>query len=108
MSSEILIYQAEDGQTKIQTRIENETVWLTIDQMSELFQKSRSTINEHILNIFKESELEIYMRERKRRVKLALTGAVVGGFLGSMGGIPGIIVFALVGYWLVWINTYEK
>lgn len=56
--SEIIIYQSEDGQTKIQTRLENETVWLTIEQMSELFQKSRSTINEHILNIYNEGELE--------------------------------------------------
>ena len=54
----IIIYQTEDGKTKIETRLENETVWLTIEQMSELFQKSRSTINEHILNIFKENELE--------------------------------------------------
>ncbi len=58
MQSEIIIYQTEDGQTKIQTRLENETVWLTIEQMSELFQKSRSTINEHILNIFSDGELE--------------------------------------------------
>lgn len=55
---QILIYQTEDGQTKIQTRLENETVWLTIEQMAELFQKSRSTINEHILNIYNENELE--------------------------------------------------
>lgn len=58
MQSELIIYQTEDGQTKIQTRLENETVWLTIEQMSELFQKSRSTINEHILNIFSDGELE--------------------------------------------------
>jgi hypothetical protein len=58
LHSNILIYQTEDGQTKIQTRLEDETVWLTIEQMAELFQKSRSTINEHILNIFKEGELE--------------------------------------------------
>ncbi|MBW6488585.1 virulence RhuM family protein [Sulfurimonas sp.] len=56
--SNILIYQTEDGQTKIQTRLEDETVWINIDQMAELFQKSRSTINEHILNIYKEAELE--------------------------------------------------
>lgn len=56
--SNILLYQTEDGITKIETRLENETVWLTIEQMSELFQKSRSTINEHILNIYKEQELE--------------------------------------------------
>lgn len=56
--SNILIYQSEDGQTKIQTRLEDETVWINIDQMAELFQKSRSTINEHILNIYKEDELQ--------------------------------------------------
>ena len=56
--SQIIIYQTEDGQTKIQTRLEDKTVWLNIDQMSDLFQKSRSTINEHILNIYKEQELE--------------------------------------------------
>lgn len=56
--SNIIIYQTEDGNTKIETRLENETVWLTIDQMSKLFQKSRSTINEHILNIYEEIELK--------------------------------------------------
>ncbi len=56
--SEIIIYQTEDGRTKIETRLEEETVWLTIEQMAELFQKSKSTINEHILNIYKEGELE--------------------------------------------------
>ena len=58
MNTEIIIYQTEDGQTKIQTRLEDETVWLSIEQMSELFQKSRSTINEHILNIYSEGELK--------------------------------------------------
>ncbi len=63
--SQIIIYQTEDGQTKIETRLENETVWLTIEQMSELFHKSRSTINEHILNIYKENELEKELSMRK-------------------------------------------
>lgn len=58
MQSEIIIYQTEDGQTKIQTRLDNETVWLTIEQLSELFQKSRSTINEHILNILRKENLK--------------------------------------------------
>lgn len=58
MGSEIIIYQTEDGQTKIQTRLEDETVWLTQEQMSELFQRERSVITKHIGNIFKESELE--------------------------------------------------
>jgi hypothetical protein len=61
----IIIYQTEDGVTKIETRLENETVWLSIDQMSELFQKSRSTINEHILNIYEEQELDIELSMRK-------------------------------------------
>ena len=56
--NEMLIYQREDGKIKIETHFENETVWLTIDQIAELFQKSRSTINEHILNVYKEQELE--------------------------------------------------
>ena len=55
--SNILIYQTEDGQTKIQTRLEDETVWLSQEQMAELFQKARSTINEHIKNIYLENEL---------------------------------------------------
>lgn len=57
-NSNILIYQTQDGHTKIQTRLENETVWLTQEQMADLFQKSRSTINEHIKNIYEEQELE--------------------------------------------------
>jgi hypothetical protein len=46
-------------------RLEDETVWLTIDHMAELFQKSRSTINEHILNIYEEHELDKEMSIRK-------------------------------------------
>lgn len=55
--SNILIYQTEDGITKIETRLTDETVWLTQSQLAELFQKSRVTITEHIGNIFKEGEL---------------------------------------------------
>jgi hypothetical protein len=65
MNSELIIYQTEDGQTKIQTRLEGETVWLTIEQMATLFQKAKSTINEHILNIYKEGELEEEFSMRK-------------------------------------------
>ena len=63
--SSIIIYQTEDGTTKIETRLEDESVWLTIDQMAELFCKSRSTINEHILNIYKEGELTKEASSRK-------------------------------------------
>jgi hypothetical protein len=55
--SEIILYTTEDGLTKVNVQLENETVWLTIDQLAELFNKSRSTINEHILNIYSEKEL---------------------------------------------------
>lgn len=57
-TGEILIYQNSDGNIKIDVRLEDETVWLTIDQMATLFGKSKSTVNEHILNIFDEKELE--------------------------------------------------
>ena len=56
--SELIIYQTEDGQTRLQVKIEDETVWLTQDQMAELFDKGRSTITEHIQNVFAESELD--------------------------------------------------
>lgn len=55
--SEIILYTTEDGLTKVNVKLEDETVWLTIDQMADLFNKSRSTINEHILNVYKEREL---------------------------------------------------
>lgn len=58
MKSDIIIYQTEDGQTRIQTRFEDETVWLSQEQISELFQRERSVITKHINNIFKEDELE--------------------------------------------------
>ena len=58
MTSEIIIYQTEDGQTKIQTRLEDETVWLTQEQIGDLFQRERSVITKHIGNIFKERELD--------------------------------------------------
>ena len=56
-TSNILIYQTEDGVTKIQTRLQEETVWLTQAQMAELFQKSRVTITEHINNILRRMNL---------------------------------------------------
>ena len=55
---EVVIYQSEEGKAKIDVVLLDETVWLPIEQMSLLFGKSRSTINEHILNIYKEGELE--------------------------------------------------
>ena len=54
----IIIYQTEDGQTQIDVRLENETVWLTQAQMAELFDKDRTVIGRHIRNIYKEEKLE--------------------------------------------------
>jgi len=54
---DIIIYKWNNGQLKLEVHLENETVWLSIEQMSDLFSKSRSTINEHILNIYEEKEL---------------------------------------------------
>lgn len=56
--SNIIIYQTEDGKTKIETLLEDETVWLTQAQLCELFQKSKATVSEHIKNIFEEGELD--------------------------------------------------
>ena len=57
MSSEIIIYQTEDGLTKIDVKLEEETVWLSLEQMADLFQRDKSTISRHIKNIFEEGEL---------------------------------------------------
>ena len=56
-TGEILIYQNQDGNIKIDVRLEQETVCLTQEQMALLFGKAKSTINEHIKNIFEEGEL---------------------------------------------------
>lgn len=55
--NQIIIYEGDDGQSRIKVWFEGETVWLTIGQIAELFDKGRSTINEHILNIYTEKEL---------------------------------------------------
>ena len=56
--SQIIIYKAEDGQTKIEVRFENETVWLTQSALAELFQTTKQNISLHIKNIFEEGELQ--------------------------------------------------
>lgn len=62
---EMLIYQTEDGLTKIEVNMQDETVWLTQEEMGELFQKAKSTINEHIKNIYLEGELQKESTMRK-------------------------------------------
>lgn len=65
---EIIIYQSDDGIIQLDVRLENETVWLTQDQLSLLFNKAKSTISEHISNIFKEGELDESVVVRKFRI----------------------------------------
>ena len=56
--ADMIIYTTEDGMTKVETTFDGDTVWLSIDQMAELFQRDRSVIGKHVRNIFKEGELE--------------------------------------------------
>ena len=55
---QILLYQTPDGVTKIEVKLQDETVWLSLDQMAELFQRNKSTISRHIKNVFEEGELQ--------------------------------------------------
>ena len=64
-NSQILLYRSEDGKIKLDVELEEETVWLTQDQMTLLFGKAKSTINEHILNIYSEQELDKSKSTRK-------------------------------------------
>lgn len=70
---EVIIYQTEDGLTHIDVRMEDETVWLTQQQMAELFQSSRTNVVEHIKNIYDERELDEESTCRKFR-QLRLEG----------------------------------
>jgi hypothetical protein len=66
-NSNILIYNTEDGLIKIETQLQDDTVWLTQAQIGALFQKSKSTISEHLKNIFEEGELNAFSTVRKFR-----------------------------------------
>ena len=69
--SEIILYQTEDGGTRLQVRLQGETVWQTQKLMAELFAKDVRTINEHIQNIFEEGELVADSVIRKFRITAA-------------------------------------
>ena len=72
--SEIILYQTEDGRTRVQCRFEDETLWLTQGLIAELFEKDVRTINEHLMNIFEEGELRREATIRKFRI-VRLEGA---------------------------------
>ena len=67
MSSQILIYESQDGNIKVDVQLEDETAWLTQEQMATLFGKARRTIGEHIQNIFAEGELDEKLARRDFR-----------------------------------------
>ncbi len=71
VGSEIIIYQTDDGHTKIDVKFEDETVWLTQAQLCELYQTSKSNVSEHIKHIFEEGELEESSVVRKFRITAA-------------------------------------
>lgn len=58
MANNMMIYTTADGLTKVETTFEQDTVWLSLDQMAELFQRNKSTISRHIRKIFEEEELK--------------------------------------------------
>jgi hypothetical protein len=67
---QIIIYQIENGKTAIDVKIDNDTVWLTLNQISNLFYKNKSTISRHLNNIYKEEELnQRQLLQKKQQFK---------------------------------------
>ena len=94
---EMLIYQTEDGLTKIDVSMVDETVWLTQEQMAELFQRDKSTISRHIKNIFAERELD----EKVVVAEFAITsqhGAMEGKTQSNITRFYNLDVVISVGY----------
>lgn len=97
MNSEIIIYQNNDGNIKVDVRLEEETVWLTQEQMALLFGKARSTITEHIGNVFKEGELteELVCRDFRHTT---IHGAIEGKTQEKVVKCYNLDVIISVGY----------
>ena len=111
---EIILYQTEDGQTQIDVKLENETVWLTLSQMAELFQRDKSVISRHLKDIYEEGEL-------KRPKTVAFFATVVNrGYRGKVEDTLehyNLDVIISVGYrvksqrgtqFRIWANTVLK
>ena len=96
-NSEIIIYQSEDGKIRLDVRLEEKTVWLTQEQIAQLYGKGRSTITEHISNIFKEGELEREKVCRKFR-HTTQHGAVEGKTQSQEVTLYNLDVIISVGY----------
>ncbi len=96
-TGEILIYQNQEGNIKIDVRLEEETVWLSQAQICELFQKSKSTISEHIKNVFTEGELDEKVVVRKFRTTTQ-HGAITGKTQEQEINLYNLDVIISVGY----------
>jgi len=96
-TGEIVIYQNQEGNIKIDVRLEEETVWLTQSQICELFQKSKSTISEHIKNVFEEGELNEKVVVRKFRTTTQ-HGAITGKTQEVEVNLYNLDVIISVGY----------
>jgi len=96
-NSQIIIYQTESGETKLDVRFENETVWLTQIQLCELFDKSKATISEHIKHVFEEGELQENMVVRDFRTTTQ-HGAIVGKTQSRDVKLYNLDVIISVGY----------
>ena len=91
-NNSIIIYTTEDGLTKIDTTFDGDTVWLSIDQMADLFQRDKSTISRHIKNIFAEGELDRdsllqNLQQLPQTEKLIRSSSTI-----SMSSFPSVIV----------------
>ena len=97
MNEEIVIFRTDDESINVEVRFEDETAWLTQDQMSVLFGKSKSTINEHIKNVFKEGELDEKEVVRKFRITTP-HGAIEGKTQSHEVNFYNLDVIISVGY----------
>ena len=97
MNEEIVIFRTDDESINVEVRFEDETAWLTQDQMSVLFSKSKSTINEHIKNVFKEGELDEKEVVRKFRITTP-HGAIEGKTQSHEVNFYNLDVIISVGY----------
>ena len=97
IQDEIVLYQSEDGNVKVDVLFQDETVWLTQEQMAQLFGKGRTTITEHIGNIFKEGELKEEKVCRKFR-HTTQHGAIEGLFQTQEVKYYNLDVIISVGY----------
>ena len=109
----IILYTTPDGEAKIEVTLQDETVWLTLDQMAELFQRNKSTISRHIKNIFETGELNAdstvaffatVQTEGKRKVERNLAFYNLDMMKDSAGGQAGIPV-SMTGRIFYWDKT---